>query len=153
MINSLNNILGKLTIIANKNMTTVVNVNPDIRLPNNECEWANYNLKFTDFKNRQVYNSTSGQYQYSTDQYSFMLPENIQYSDVNIIDVFAEVENNLTSSPTMTIIINGNDCEVQKGSGSVICPQYFREGLNTIVNPNGYLVKLFLELEIKPANC
>lgn len=154
LLNSLNNILNKLTIIAAKNTTTVLNVNPNIKLPTKECEWENYNIEIGGFRYSVDYSLGYYNVRYFTAPYSFMLPKELKYSDVNILNAFIDVEDNTTSSPTMAIIINGRDCVVEIGPGSQACPEYFKEGVNTIINPGvGLIRKLFLELELKAANC
>jgi len=165
MLEKLTEILEQLKIIAEKETNIEVNVeppevivNPEIVLPDKECKWEKLNQQIG-----------------IGSPYTFVLIENMPYEEVRVIsakgqiDCWGESCDYLINDKICASASSDNVPSIPQGSSWVLwgtidfCTDAFKEGLNTVsVNVDGEiqsdfqlssLNRLYLEMEIKPANC
>lgn len=139
------------TLIAKE---TIINVTPNITLPNEECEWEKVNEELTlDFHTPPLANEG-----YSKTFY-FLILKDMAYSDYQIINT-AVLDGSWGGEVRLTF--NGVVCLSSRGGGGIpaACIDELKDGINTInVYYHGLdishfdLYQILLEMEIKPANC
>lgn len=172
-INSvLNNMLGKLTIIAEKNATIQVNVepapitiepniivNPNITFPERECKWEKLNQQYS-----LEVSENFGCCGFHSLNSSIQLPHDIVYNSINVISGAVLLECGICESNCL-YLINGVSCgSIPKNSNSVYyelpaqCINAFHNGRNTLTisvpsDCGGEIHQAWIEMEIKPSNC
>ena len=163
----LENIFDKLDIIAEKNSTVQVNIEPNITvnppqvivnpnitltLPNKTCEWEKYNQDAIEPRKDNM----------------ILIPNKILYSEMRVVNASMNGICTQVSSPGYCILkVNNVECFSIHSSVwntlayyqiPVSCLNSFKSGINN-VTLDGFsgLIKhveeLSLEMEIKPANC
>lgn len=153
ILNKLTNILDQLIIITQKNTTvsiephvnlslnSPISLNPNISLSKQDCKWVKYNLDITNPNNYVI---ASGGI------YGFLIPNtDVQYQEVEITNAW------IVTEVTGNLDINGviNACQISSGGEfKSACPEYFKEGVNTI-HSSGGMKRLIIETMIKPAVC
>ena len=166
ILNKLTQILEKMNIIAERNTTVQVNVEPNITvLPSNvivnpnitligkECRWENMNQEIYISQGMDTYlppNRTA----------TFVLPNNdVLYEELNISKAKIRLLCKYTEywvDYTCEILVNGNSVwnGLQNITSIDIDTNLLTAGINNIsTNPKTLVYRLYVEMQIKPANC
>jgi hypothetical protein len=161
------NVLEQLEVIAEKetNINVTVEspsviVNPNITIPDKECEWETYSQEY----DRDTYFfAGDGKSKYIS------LPKGQFANEINVTNVYVLFRWDSSGNDRSVIMINGVECLSKGGSSGnnlymnsfvPSCLSAFKVGLNHIYIDNleqsgGYIgiKSMWLEMKVKPANC